>query len=67
MNRYPLGSIINALNNQKQDVKDIAALISDAAEKVNSASPAAAIQEVSKMDELKKLAELKEEKHMNPD
>jgi hypothetical protein len=45
---------------KKQDVKDIAALISDAAEKVNSASPAAAIQEVSKMDELKKLAELKD-------
>ena len=45
---------------KKQDVKDIAALISDAAEKVNSASHAAAIQEVSKMDELKKLAELKD-------
>ena len=47
---------------KKQDVKDIAALISDAAEKLNSVvgRNANAIQEVSKMDELKKLAELKD-------
>ncbi len=46
---------------RKQDVKDIAALISDAvAKSQNTTSAGTTVQEVSKMDELKKLAELKD-------
>ena len=46
---------------KKKDVKDIASLISEAIENIKGGPPVVgAVQQISKMDELKKLAELKE-------